>query len=76
MAVKRVVSEFVRFVDREAELLRESDFHPHVIRYFCMVREVFSFFVARYSIIMSCYCLLIVVTLKESMHEVKCNFPL
>ncbi|CAD6191734.1 unnamed protein product [Caenorhabditis auriculariae] len=36
VAVKRVVSEFVRFVDREADLLRESDTHPHVIRYFCM----------------------------------------
>ncbi|PAV61045.1 hypothetical protein WR25_10363 isoform B [Diploscapter pachys] len=36
VAVKRVVSEFVRFVDREADLLRESDAHPHVIRYFCM----------------------------------------
>ncbi|VDP08444.1 unnamed protein product [Heligmosomoides polygyrus] len=37
VAVKRVVSEFVRLVDREADLLRESDTHPNVIRYFCMV---------------------------------------
>ncbi|KAL6736257.1 hypothetical protein Aduo_006629 [Ancylostoma duodenale] len=36
VAVKRVVSEFVRLVDREADLLRESDTHPNVIRYFCM----------------------------------------
>uniref|UniRef100_A0A1I7WY16 non-specific serine/threonine protein kinase n=1 Tax=Heterorhabditis bacteriophora TaxID=37862 RepID=A0A1I7WY16_HETBA len=36
VAVKRVVSEFIRLVDREADLLRESDAHPHVIRYFCM----------------------------------------
>ncbi|CAI4232049.1 unnamed protein product [Auanema sp. JU1783] len=36
VAVKRVVSEFVRLVDREADLLRESDTHQHVIRYFCM----------------------------------------
>lgn len=36
VAVKRVVSEFVSLVDREADLLRESDAHPHVIRYFCM----------------------------------------
>uniref|UniRef100_A0A7I4Y3A0 non-specific serine/threonine protein kinase n=1 Tax=Haemonchus contortus TaxID=6289 RepID=A0A7I4Y3A0_HAECO len=36
VAVKRVVSEFVRLVDREADLLRESDAHPNVIRYFCM----------------------------------------
>ncbi|CAI2324010.1 unnamed protein product [Caenorhabditis sp. 36 PRJEB53466] len=36
VAVKRVVSEFVKFAHREADLLRESDMHPHVIRYFCM----------------------------------------
>ncbi|EFO85805.1 hypothetical protein CRE_01627 [Caenorhabditis remanei] len=36
VAVKRVVSEFVKFAHREADLLRESDTHPHVIRYFCM----------------------------------------
>ncbi|PIC44218.1 hypothetical protein B9Z55_004661 [Caenorhabditis nigoni] len=36
VAVKRVVSEFVKFAHREADLLRESDHHPHVIRYFCM----------------------------------------
>lgn len=35
--MKRVVQEFVRMVDREVSLLRESDTHPHVIRYFCMV---------------------------------------
>ncbi|PIO53543.1 hypothetical protein TELCIR_25117, partial [Teladorsagia circumcincta] len=29
VAVKRVVSEFVRLVDREADLLRESDTHPN-----------------------------------------------
>lgn len=36
VAVKRVVSEFVKFAHREADLLRDSDHHPHVIRYFCM----------------------------------------
>ncbi|CAB3404497.1 unnamed protein product [Caenorhabditis bovis] len=36
VAVKRVVSEFVKFAHREADLLRESDAHQHVIRYFCM----------------------------------------
>ncbi|CAJ0959673.1 unnamed protein product, partial [Mesorhabditis belari] len=35
VAVKRVVSEFIRSVDREVDHLRESDTHPHVIRYFC-----------------------------------------
>lgn len=37
VAVKRVVSEFMRLVEREVDHLRESDTHPHVIRYFCMV---------------------------------------
>lgn len=36
VAVKRVVADFVRLVDREVDLLRESDAHTHVIRYFCM----------------------------------------
>ncbi|KJH44649.1 kinase domain protein [Dictyocaulus viviparus] len=36
VAVKRVISEFVKLVDQEADLLRESDAHPNVIRYFCM----------------------------------------
>lgn len=34
-AVKRVITELVSFVDREIDLLRESDRHPNVIRYFC-----------------------------------------
>jgi hypothetical protein len=29
-------------LDREVELLRESDQHPHVIRYFCMVSFTFA----------------------------------
>ncbi|VDK44663.1 unnamed protein product [Anisakis simplex] len=36
VAVKRVMIDFVRLVDREVDLLRESDAHSHVIRYFCM----------------------------------------
>lgn len=36
VAVKRVVSDFFNLADREVHLLRESDTHPHVIRYFCM----------------------------------------
>ncbi|VDM40284.1 unnamed protein product [Toxocara canis] len=36
VAVKRVVADFVRLADREVDLLRESDAHSHVIRYFCM----------------------------------------
>ncbi|KAL4240931.1 Serine/threonine-protein kinase/endoribonuclease IRE1 [Mactra antiquata] len=36
VAVKRLLPECFSFADREVELLRESDQHPNVIRYFCM----------------------------------------
>uniref|UniRef100_A0A915I2M0 non-specific serine/threonine protein kinase n=1 Tax=Romanomermis culicivorax TaxID=13658 RepID=A0A915I2M0_ROMCU len=36
VAVKRVVSDFFNLADREVDLLRASDSHPNVIRYFCM----------------------------------------
>ncbi|KAE9550530.1 hypothetical protein FO519_006257 [Halicephalobus sp. NKZ332] len=43
-AVKRVITEIVSFVDREIDLLRQSDSHPNVIRYFCSEsNEVFRF---------------------------------
>ncbi|VDK55551.1 unnamed protein product [Gongylonema pulchrum] len=35
VAVKRVIAD-IRLADREVDLLRESDAHPNVIRYFCM----------------------------------------
>ena len=35
--MKRVVRDCFSLADREVALLRESDEHPHVIRYFCMV---------------------------------------
>uniref|UniRef100_A0A670XTY7 non-specific serine/threonine protein kinase n=1 Tax=Pseudonaja textilis TaxID=8673 RepID=A0A670XTY7_PSETE len=35
VAVKRLLPESVRLVDREVQLLRESDAHPNVVRYFC-----------------------------------------
>ncbi|KAK2160612.1 hypothetical protein LSH36_129g02047 [Paralvinella palmiformis] len=35
VAVKRLLPECFSFADREVQLLRESDFHPNVIRYFC-----------------------------------------
>uniref|UniRef100_A0ABM5F017 non-specific serine/threonine protein kinase n=1 Tax=Pogona vitticeps TaxID=103695 RepID=A0ABM5F017_9SAUR len=35
VAVKRLLAEGVHLVDREVQLLRESDEHPHVLRYFC-----------------------------------------
>uniref|UniRef100_A0A7E4WBT4 non-specific serine/threonine protein kinase n=1 Tax=Panagrellus redivivus TaxID=6233 RepID=A0A7E4WBT4_PANRE len=34
-AVKRVLASVLTYVDREIKLLRESDSHPNVIRYFC-----------------------------------------
>lgn len=36
VAVKRVIAD-IRLADREVDLLRESDTHRNVIRYFCMV---------------------------------------
>nr|CAB3243594.1 serine/threonine-protein kinase/endoribonuclease IRE1-like [Phallusia mammillata] len=39
VAVKRVVPECFSFADREVSLLRESDEHAHVVRYFCMERD-------------------------------------
>jgi serine/threonine-protein kinase/endoribonuclease IRE1 len=34
-AVKRILPECFAFADREVDLLKESDQHPNVIRYFC-----------------------------------------
>ncbi len=39
MAVKRVLNAEVGVADREVDLLRESDEHPNVIRYFCMEQD-------------------------------------
>lgn len=39
MAVKRLLPECVHLLDREVQLLRESDEHPHVVRYFCTERD-------------------------------------
>ncbi|CAG9864423.1 unnamed protein product [Phyllotreta striolata] len=38
VAVKRLLPECFTFADREVALLRESDTHPNVIRYYCMER--------------------------------------
>ncbi len=35
VAVKRILPECFQFADREVALLKESDQHPNVIRYFC-----------------------------------------
>lgn len=37
--MKRLLPECFHLVDREVQLLRESDEHPHVVRYFCTERD-------------------------------------
>lgn len=39
VAVKRLLPECFTFADREVTLLRESDAHPHVVRYYCMEQD-------------------------------------
>lgn len=39
VAVKRIVPQCFTFADREVALLRESDEHAHVIRYFCTEKD-------------------------------------
>lgn len=39
MAVKRILPEYFSLADREVSLLKESDAHPHVIRYHCTERD-------------------------------------
>ena len=39
VAVKRVLAACFTIADREVELLRESDEHPNVVRYFCMEQD-------------------------------------
>lgn len=39
MAVKRLLPECFHLIDREVQLLRESDEHPNVVRYFCTEKD-------------------------------------
>ncbi|KAL8174938.1 UNVERIFIED_CONTAM: hypothetical protein K2H54_006752 [Gekko kuhli] len=39
VAVKRLLPEYTHLVDREVQLLRESDEHPNVVRYFCTEKD-------------------------------------
>uniref|UniRef100_A0A8C5EHX0 Serine/threonine-protein kinase/endoribonuclease IRE1 n=1 Tax=Gouania willdenowi TaxID=441366 RepID=A0A8C5EHX0_GOUWI len=39
VAVKRILPECFEVAEREVQLLRESDAHPNVIRYFCTERD-------------------------------------
>jgi len=40
VAVKRLLPECFSFADREVELLRLSDQHSNVVRYYCMVQRL------------------------------------
>ncbi|KAI6196797.1 Non-specific serine/threonine protein kinase [Aphelenchoides besseyi] len=46
VAVKRVVSDQIKLIDREIELLRRSDTHPNVVRYFCSETDDNFFYIA------------------------------
>ncbi|XP_042903215.2 serine/threonine-protein kinase/endoribonuclease IRE1 [Parasteatoda tepidariorum] len=39
VAVKRILPDYFNFASREVDILRESDEHPNVIRYFCMEQD-------------------------------------
>ncbi|XP_077173197.1 serine/threonine-protein kinase/endoribonuclease IRE2 isoform X3 [Paroedura picta] len=39
VAVKRLLPEYTHLVEREVQLLRESDEHPNVVRYFCTEKD-------------------------------------
>ena len=54
VAVKRLLPECFSFADREVELLRESDQHHNVVRYFCMV-----------SVMVVCVCVRLLLVLKS-----------
>ncbi|XP_059835711.1 serine/threonine-protein kinase/endoribonuclease IRE1 isoform X2 [Hypanus sabinus] len=46
VAVKRILPECFNFANREVQLLRESDEHPNVIRYFCTERDKQFYYIA------------------------------
>ncbi|XP_041473191.1 serine/threonine-protein kinase/endoribonuclease IRE1-like [Lytechinus variegatus] len=46
VAVKRILPDCFSFADREVDLLRESDEHPNVIRYFCTEADLQFRFIA------------------------------
>jgi hypothetical protein len=45
VAIKRILPDCFDFADREVELLRLSDQHSNVIRYYCTVSNVIKWFV-------------------------------
>uniref|UniRef100_A0A4W3IV61 Serine/threonine-protein kinase/endoribonuclease IRE1 n=1 Tax=Callorhinchus milii TaxID=7868 RepID=A0A4W3IV61_CALMI len=46
VAVKRILPECFNFAEREVQLLRESDEHPNVIRYFCTEKDKQFYYIA------------------------------
>lgn len=46
MAVKRLLRECFDLVQREVQLLQESDRHPNVLRYFCTERGPQFYYIA------------------------------
>ncbi|KAM4632624.1 serine/threonine-protein kinase/endoribonuclease IRE2 [Discoglossus pictus] len=46
VAVKRILPESFTLADREVQLLRESDEHPNVIRYFCTESDKLFYYIA------------------------------
>uniref|UniRef100_A0A6Q2WX73 Serine/threonine-protein kinase/endoribonuclease IRE1 n=1 Tax=Esox lucius TaxID=8010 RepID=A0A6Q2WX73_ESOLU len=46
VAVKRILPECFDFAEREVQLLRESDEHPNVIRYYCTERDKLFTYIA------------------------------
>nr|DBA19328.1 TPA: hypothetical protein GDO54_015184 [Pyxicephalus adspersus] len=46
VAVKRILPESFVLADREVQLLRESDEHPNVIRYFCTESDKLFYYIA------------------------------
>ncbi|XP_075686612.1 serine/threonine-protein kinase/endoribonuclease IRE2 isoform X1 [Rhinoderma darwinii] len=46
VAVKRILPESFTLADREVQLLRESDEHPNVIRYFCTESDRLFYYIA------------------------------
>ena len=46
VAVKRIQPQFFDFADREVDVLKESDRHPNVIRYFCTESDKYFRYIA------------------------------
>ncbi|KAJ8001333.1 hypothetical protein DPEC_G00168450 [Dallia pectoralis] len=67
VAVKRILPECFDFAEREVQLLRESDEHPNVIRYFCTERDKLFTYIA---------IELCVATLQQYVEETSCHTDL